>query len=155
MPASGTEILIWYFCPGSDRDDAVRYQVTHTRERNYGWRPGEYQFQWRNRGGSCVQLINELLWIVLSFCWSLCMKHWYRNYNNSENALIFKGRFISAGQSKNFIYTQESRHGSWVTWVNTLRPRQNGHHFADDISECIFLNGNVWILINISLKLCY
>ena len=35
---------------------------------------------------------------------------------------------------------------------NTLRPRQNGHHFADDIFKCIFLNENVWIPINISLK---
>ena len=35
---------------------------------------------------------------------------------------------------------------------NTLRPRQNGHHFPDDILKWIFLNENVWILINISLK---
>ena len=36
--------------------------------------------------------------------------------------------------------------------LNTLRPRQNGHHFADDVFKCIFLNGNLWILIKISLK---
>ena len=36
--------------------------------------------------------------------------------------------------------------------VNTLRPRQNGHHFADDIFKCIFLNENIWISIKISLK---
>ena len=36
--------------------------------------------------------------------------------------------------------------------VITLRPRQNGRHFADDIFKCIFLNGCVWILITISLK---
>ena len=35
---------------------------------------------------------------------------------------------------------------------NTLRPRQNGRHFADDIFKCIFLNENAWILIKISLK---
>ena len=35
---------------------------------------------------------------------------------------------------------------------NTLRPRQNGHHFADDIFKCIFLNENVWISIKSSLK---
>ena len=33
-----------------------------------------------------------------------------------------------------------------------MRPRQNGRHFPDDISKCIFLNENVWILIKISLK---
>ena len=35
---------------------------------------------------------------------------------------------------------------------NTLRPRQTGRHFADDIFKCIFLNENVWIPIKISLK---
>ena len=35
---------------------------------------------------------------------------------------------------------------------NKLMPRQNGHHFADDIFKCIFLNENVWIPIKISLK---
>ena len=37
-------------------------------------------------------------------------------------------------------------------WVNTLRPRQNGRHFADDIFKWIFLNENVWLPIEISLK---
>ena len=36
--------------------------------------------------------------------------------------------------------------------VNTLRPRQNGRHFADDTFKRIFLNENVEILIKISLK---
>ena len=35
---------------------------------------------------------------------------------------------------------------------NTLRPMQNGRHFADDTFKCIFFNENVWILIKISLK---
>ena len=37
-------------------------------------------------------------------------------------------------------------------WVNTLRPRQDGRHFPDDIFKWILLNENVWISINISLK---
>ena len=46
----------------------------------------------------------------------------------------------------------------WLTvlrseWgVNTLRPRQDGRHFADDIFKCIFVNENLWIPIKISLK---
>ena len=36
--------------------------------------------------------------------------------------------------------------------INTLRPKQNGRHFAGDILKCIFLNENVWIPIEISLK---
>ena len=35
--------------------------------------------------------------------------------------------------------------------LNTLRARQNGHHFAEDMFKCIFLNENLWILIEISL----
>ena len=36
--------------------------------------------------------------------------------------------------------------------IDTLRPRQNGRHFADDIFKCIFLNENAWISPMISLK---
>ena len=35
--------------------------------------------------------------------------------------------------------------------INTLRPRQNGRHFPEDIFKWIFFNKNVWISINISL----
>ena len=38
------------------------------------------------------------------------------------------------------------------TLANTLRPRQNGRNYADDISKCIFLNDNVYIFIKISLN---
>ena len=36
--------------------------------------------------------------------------------------------------------------------LNTLRPRQNGRPFPDDIFKCIFLNDNIWISNKISLK---
>ena len=36
--------------------------------------------------------------------------------------------------------------------VNTLRQRQNGRQFPDDIFKCFFLNENELILIKISLK---
>ena len=37
--------------------------------------------------------------------------------------------------------------------VSTLRPRQNGHKFPDDIFKCIFLNENIhfWLRIHWSL----
>ena len=41
---------------------------------------------------------------------------------------------------------------TWLRWVNTLRPRQNGRHFPNDIFKWIFLNENVLISIKISLK---
>ena len=39
-----------------------------------------------------------------------------------------------------------------IILINTLRPRQNGRIFPDDIFKCIFLNENVYISIKISLK---
>ena len=38
-------------------------------------------------------------------------------------------------------------------WLNTLRPRQNGRHFAEETFKPIFLNENVRISLKISLNL--
>ena len=65
-----------------------------------------------------------------------------------------------------FCFTRSNRvgigysfHNERLSWclvimqsVNTLRPRQNGRHFPDDIFKRIFLNANVWISLKISLK---
>ena len=40
----------------------------------------------------------------------------------------------------------------FIYFLNTLRPRQDGRHFPDDIFKCNFLTENVWISIKISLK---
>ena len=48
---------------------------------------------------------------------------------------------------------QFGEHGSLLlTWLNSLRPRQDGRHFADNTFNRIFVNENVRISINISLK---
>ena len=39
-----------------------------------------------------------------------------------------------------------------MVWLNTLRPRQNRRHFADDILKCIFFNKNHRISIQNSIK---
>ena len=56
-------------------------------------------------------------------------------------------------RSVQFIPQMTSCHTVFHIYAfNTLRPRQNGRHFADDIFKCIFLNENVWTPIKISLK---
>ena len=35
----------------------------------------------------------------------------------------------------------------WYQNINTLRPRQDGRNFPDDIIKCIFFNQNAWISI--------
>ena len=53
-------------------------------------------------------------------------------------------------------YFKEKCIHAWDNWgsirFNTLRPRQNGHNFADDTFKRIFMNENVKISINISLN---
>ena len=50
------------------------------------------------------------------------------------------------------LLAQHSWYEELLPTFNTLRQRQNGRHFPDDIFKWIFLNENVWISINISLK---
>ena len=54
------------------------------------------------------------------------------------------------------LVSRDYKHGnaisSWLPLINTLRPKQNGRHFPDDILKYHFLNENVWFLFKISLK---
>ena len=54
-----------------------------------------------------------------------------------------------------------NKHLMYIQWYtvqhcqfhfNTLRPRQNGYHFPENIFKCIFLNENVWISLKVLLK---
>ena len=54
-----------------------------------------------------------------------------------------------------YIKKHSSKWGLLITiygWLNTLRPRQHGRHFADDSFKHIFLNEDIGISIKISLK---
>ena len=61
-------------------------------------------------------------------------------------AQVFKSADTVANQFHPYL---EHSH---VADFNSLRPRQNGRHFAEDIFKCIFLNENILIPIKISLK---
>ena len=50
--------------------------------------------------------------------------------------------------SQQWLFVSPEQHKG----LNSLRPRPNRRHFADDIFKCIFENENVWIPIKISLK---
>ena len=68
----------------------------------------------------------------------------------AEHHWITESRPMVAGHSDDRYM---DRCQQWTSSsLNTLRPRQNGCLFADDIFTCIFLNENVWIWITISLK---
>ena len=50
------------------------------------------------------------------------------------------------------IWTRPVLIRNGVSWINILRPKQNGRRFADDTYKRIFLNENVRNSIKISLK---
>ena len=60
--------------------------------------------------------------------------------------------FIDIQQGVAVLAYKITRLEMLVLRINTLGPSLNGRHFADDIFKCIFLNENVWISIEISLK---
>ena len=71
---------------------------------------------------------------------------------NSATYLSQKNRFEKCTPLQPIIIHSITATTCAHNQFNTLRPRQNGRHFPDDIFKCIFLNENVWISIKISLK---
>ena len=74
-----------------------------------------------------------------------------------EKVIISRSNFIRNGCRKDQLMSLLFRKllCAWTHFTNmfnSLRPRQNGRHFPDDIFIFIFLNENVWISIKISLK---
>ena len=63
------------------------------------------------------------------------------NLDNSINCHVFQTLRRSNEVACDYKY-----------FVKTLRPTQNGCHFADDNFQCISLNENVWIFIKNSHK---
>ena len=53
------------------------------------------------------------------------------------------------------ICLKDSLVAAFTLWsgINTLRPRQNGRHYADDTFKPIFVNENIQIIFEISPKL--
>ena len=74
-----------------------------------------------------------------------------------NNVFITGGQLIASILDGAFSYDTED--GWRLVWgrkdqdeLNTLRPRQDGRHFPDNIFKCIFLNENLCILMEILLK---
>ena len=85
---------------------------------------------------------------------ALVLKHQAISTQNADQLYIVLDQL-----HRNILYCSTQNH--ILKWhfekkmpllFNTLRPRQNGCHSADDIFKCIFLNENVQILIQFSLK---
>ena len=82
------------------------------------------------------------------------IQHWFWLWLGAEQATQHLSEPMMNHFNEWCIYSINMHQSSLPgpQWVNTLRPRQNGCHFTDDIFKCISLNGNIIISIKISLK---
>ena len=92
--------------------------------------------KWGCLVGCCTNTRQTSKWVFVIFCF--CRRKQHTSFYSVVCVKIrWRLRISDAEKSSNF---------------NTLRPRQDGRHFPDDILKCIFLNENVWISLTISLK---
>ena len=78
----------------------------------------------------------------------------YRFHTIRKYSLLWLHEF-GAGASAGTVMTVFwfDMHTILALWgFDTLRPRQDGRNFTDDIFKCIFFKVNFWLLIEISLK---
>ena len=116
-------------------------------------------WKWHNHWGRMAAISQTTFWNVFSwmtmfkfrliFHWSLflrvIMAKWIMAW--------LRWRAIEWCAVTYFFLEREIHRTMNVLWfVNTLRPRQNGRHFADDTFKRIFINENVKFSINISMK---
>ena len=87
---------------------------------------------------------------------SVCLNAFYKFSQPISNWIAHPGKgFTVKPQTfspKYAVFRNEFLQDSSREWLNSLRPRQNGRHFAGDAFKRIFLNQNVRILIEISLQ---
>ena len=97
----------------------------------------------------CVRTAARLI------CWKINLKHRPRPVKTAFLWINFSTKAISHPGKKKQNKTKNKQTNLTIKGLdtfNTLRPRQNGRHFANDIFKCIFLNKIVSIAIEISLK---
>ena len=75
-------------------------------------------------------------------------RSWQRDIKYRQPILATQTAHILASRCESPINRCRMGHGELMAWdmgmyLNTLRPRQDGRQFPDDIFKCIFLNENV------------
>ena len=90
----------------------------------------------------CDKYTRTVRWIG----WNFTRKWYIQRYDSEHHNDVFMGIDKHIYLIDRLIWLLVLLH-----MFNTLRPRQNGRHFADDIFKCIFLIENAWIPIKNSL----
>ena len=112
---------------------------------------------WRHRSGST--LAQEMTCCLtapshyLNQCWLFTnISEVLYMWNSPENNFSASARATTLENEFKIMISTVWNYCHITQWVNTLIPRQSGRHFPDDIFKWIFLNENVWISIEFSLK---
>ena len=87
--------------------------------------------------GSC-----QICWEHVTHSFIILTSSW-SSWTTHVKKVVWKPAFHS-----NLVWAAKM----WWAWLNTLRPRQNGCHFADDTFHPIFVNENVRIAFKFSLE---
>ena len=88
--------------------------------------------------------LKNVTWLYCSFIWLSCPCI----FDKKEITLFHIHWFSEKKRNGNTVGEQ----WGYTLFVKTLRLRQDGRHFTDNIFKCIFFNENFRILIRISLK---
>ena len=100
------------------------------RKKRLKWSHFSGAIEWRCKGFA----LNTVFTCYLVLCFFLC----------SSRLFVVKSMIPS--------YLCHYCFGYNIMVVIILRPIQNGHHLANDILKCIFLYGNVCVLIELSME---
>ena len=99
---------------------------------------------------------DHLLFILYAYLFSSSKYHYRRCHRSAPSADcgVLAGLVFKTVRSENCVSIWHTipYYRNYQKQISTLRPRQNGRHFPDDIFKCISFNENVWISIKISLK---
>ena len=117
---------------------------------NSDWRHG-FTAAWQS-GGAAGATHVQISWISAWIPSEVTRTFFFDLPIWDSNSSSFSCRSFSSQREPTVVGSMNSSGAVSIHSVNTLRPRQNGCHFPDDIFKWIFLNENVWISITISLK---
>ena len=114
------------------------------------WQPFNW-CSWALKSDSCHEI--EFVLSGGTKVWHVGILHHENNFGIVVGIAVFAlSTTSSATSDKVDILTNLGFQCIYSMFFNTLRPRQDGRHYPDDVFKIIFLNENVQISIKISLK---
>ena len=129
------EINVLIFQDKSDIAVGLKVDLTHMSI-SHGWHINHKYMSAISSESLCFRILNYCL-----FCLSFNI---YDSFIHHD--ILWPNEVVNTSHHASKILATH------INWFNTLRPGHDGCQFPDDIFKYNFLNENVWISIEISLK---